>query len=416
MPGRRLELPPLARLDFESSAATITPPRQSLYSNRKTRKINFEIILYMTYSSCMASNQKKIKIALLFGGKSVEHEVSLQSAKNIIDALDKTKYDIVLIGINKDGSWGLKNQSNFLLNSTNPKLIALNRNNKDIENSLNVINQEDKRGKINVAFPILHGPYGEDGTMQGFLKLAGIPFVGPSILGSAVGFDKDVTKRLLTEAGISNTDFISFRTSDNFSFLEVKNKLKLPIIIKPANSGSSVGISKVANEKEFYKAIKEAFLFDSKIIIEKFIEDKREIECAVLGNNNPKASVCGEVITDSKHKFYSYEAKYIDEKGAKLEIPANISKSLQKKIQDLAVRTFKVLELEGMARVDFFVDKKNKIYVNEVNTIPGFTNISMYPELWKASGLSYAKLIDELVDLAIERFNKEQKLKTSYKD
>ena len=367
----------------------------------------------------MAQAPKKLKIALIFGGKSVEHEVSLQSAKNIIDALDKIKYEVVLVGINKDGTWSLKNQNNFLLNSTNPKLIALNKNNlksKEIENSLVVINQEEKRGKIDVAFPILHGPYGEDGTMQGFLKLAGIPFVGPSVLGSSVGFDKDVTKRLLTEARILNTDFVSFRNGDKISFSEVKRKLKLPMIIKPANSGSSVGISKVTNENEFKNAVAQAFLFDSKIIIEKFIEDKREIECAVLGNNNPKASLCGEVITDSKHKFYSYEAKYIDEKGARLEIPANISKSLQKKIQDLAVRTFKVLELEGMARVDFFVDKKGKIYVNEVNTIPGFTNISMYPALWKASGLSYTKLIDELVSLAIERFNKEQKLKTSYND
>lgn len=365
----------------------------------------------------MVRNSKKIKIALLFGGKSVEHEVSLQSAKNIIDALGKTKYEIVLVGIAKDGSWSIKDQSNFLLNATNPKLIALNNNStksKDVENNLALISQEEKKGKIDVAFPILHGPYGEDGTMQGFLKLAGIPFVGPSVLGSSVGFDKDVTKRLLTEALITNTAFVSFKAGDKISFSSVKRKLKLPMIVKPANSGSSVGISKVTNEKEFNKAVKEAFLFDSKIIIEKFIESKREIECAVLGNENPQASVCGEVITDSKHKFYSYEAKYIDENGAKLEIPAKINKTLQKKIQDLALRTFKALELEGMARVDFFLDKKGKIFVNEVNTIPGFTNISMYPALWKASGLSYTKLIDELVDLAIERFNREQKLQTSY--
>jgi len=211
-------------------------------------------------------------------------------------------------------------------------------------------------------------------------------------------------------------DFVSYKKGEKISFSVIKNKLKLPIIIKPANAGSSVGINKVSNINEFNKAIEEAFLFDSKIIIEKFIENKREIECAVLGNSNPKASVCGEVITDSRHKFYSYEAKYIDEKGAKLEIPARISKSLQKKIQDLAIKTFKVLELEGMARVDFFIDNKGKIYVNEVNTIPGFTNISMYPALWKASGLAYSKLIDELVLLAIERFKKEQKLKTSYND
>ena len=360
--------------------------------------------------------QKKIKIALIFGGKSVEHEVSLQSAKNIIEALDKDKYEIVLISINKDGFWSIKNQNNFLLNDSDPKLISLNPDSSKLqqEESLTVLSKEEKRGKIDVVFPVLHGSYGEDGTMQGFLKLAGIPFVGPSVLGSAIGFDKDITKKLLTEAGIPNTDFIAYKKGEKISFPKIKNKLKLPIIIKPANAGSSVGINKVSNIKEFNKAVEEAFLFDSKIIIEKFIEEKREIECAVLGNSNPKASVCGEVITDSRYKFYSYEAKYIDEKGAKLEIPAHISKSLQKKIQNLAIKTFKALELEGMARVDFFIDKRSNIYVNEVNTIPGFTNISMYPALWKASGLSYTKLIDELVLLAIKRFKREQALKTSY--
>lgn len=368
----------------------------------------------------MASNPKKIKIALICGGKSAEHEVSLQSTKNIINALNKDKYEVVLIGINKDGSWNLQNNNDFLLNASNHKLIALNNGNKDVSTSkqknenLTILSEENKKGKIDVVFPVLHGSYGEDGTIQGFFKLAGVPFVGPSILGSAVGFDKDVTKRLLNEARIPNTKFVSFKNGDNISFSKVKKILGLPMIIKPANAGSSVGISKVSNEKEFYKAVKEAFLFDSKILIEKFIEGKREIECAVLGNKNPKASVCGEVITDIKHKFYSYEAKYIDENGAKLEIPAKITKTLQKKVQDLAIKTFKVLELEGMARVDFFVDYKGKIFVNEVNTIPGFTNISMYPALWKASGLSYTKLIDELVNLAIERFNREQKLKTSY--
>ena len=365
----------------------------------------------------MNKKNKKLKIALIFGGKSVEHEVSLQSAKNIIEALNKDKYEIVLISINKDGSWNLKEQGNFLLNASNPKLIALNSNSSNLkqqDENLTILSQEEKRGRIDVAFPVLHGSYGEDGTMQGFLKLAGIPFVGPSVLGSAVGFDKDITKKLLTQAGIINTDFVSFKKGEKISFSIIKNKLKLPIIIKPANAGSSVGINKVSNIKEFNKAIEEAFLFDSKIIIEKFIENKREIECAVLGNSNPKVSVCGEVITDSRHKFYSYEAKYIDEKGAKLEIPARISKSLQKKIQNLAIKTFKALELEGMARVDFFIDNKGKIYVNEVNTIPGFTNISMYPALWKASGLAYSELIDELVLLAIERFKKEQELKTSY--
>jgi len=367
----------------------------------------------------MKKNHKKLKIALVFGGKSVEHEVSLQSAKNVLDALDKNKYEVVLIGIDKEGAWHLKDQSNFLLNSSDPKLIKLNKGDNLIasdqkEQGLAILQSEQKRGKIDAAFPILHGPYGEDGTIQGFFKLAGIPFVGPSVLGSSVSFDKDVTKRLLTEAGIPNTAFVTIRQGDKVSFSKVKKVLGLPMIAKPANSGSSVGISKIKNEKEFNTAIKYAFKFDTKIIIEKFIGEKREIECAILGNTNPMASVCGEVITNKQHSFYSYEAKYIDEKGADLEIPAKLSKSVQSKIQKLAVKTFQVLECEGLSRVDFFLLKNGKILVNEINTIPGFTNISMYPSLWGKTGITYSKLIDRLIELAIERFEREQKLQTTY--
>lgn len=356
------------------------------------------------------SKNKKLKVALLFGGKSVEHEISLMSAKNIKDAINKDKYDVVCIGINKEGKF---------VNAGNEIII------KDDLPIVSIVRTDDKRTAnqgnsssfvaCDVVFPILHGIYGEDGTVQGLLKLAGIPFVGPSVLGSSVGFDKDVTKRLLNEAGIPNTKFIVLRDNEIFSFSKIKKFLGLPMIVKPANSGSSVGISKVSNEKEFNNAISSAFLFDSKVIVESFIEDKREIECAVLGNEDPKASVCGEVITNSKHKFYSYEAKYFDKDGALIQIPAKISKSLQNKIQDLAIKTFKILELECMTRVDFFIDKNGKIFVNEVNTIPGFTNISMYPALWKEGGISYFKLIDMLIDFAIKRFKKEQKLQTSYK-
>jgi D-alanine-D-alanine ligase len=364
---------------------------------------------------------KKLKVAILFGGKSVEHEVSLQSAKNVIDALDRDKYEIILIGIDKKGTWHIQDKSNFLLNSSNPKLIALNKTNnkitKEFKNksqNLAVLSEAEKNNKIDIIIPILHGPFGEDGTIQGLLKLAGIPFVGSSVLGSAVSFDKDVTKRLLTEAGIPNTKFVTLKKENKISFSEIKKILGLPMIVKPANSGSSVGISKVKNEKEFIKAIGYAFKFDRKIIIEKFIGEKREIECAVLGNENPKASICGEVITNKKHSFYSYEAKYIDENGATLEIPAKISKGIEDKIRRLAIKTFQILECEGLSRIDFFLLKNGEILVNEINTIPGFTNISMYPRLWEASGISYSKLIDKLIELAIERFNKEQKLQTTY--
>ena len=351
---------------------------------------------------------KKLKVALMFGGKSVEHEVSLMSAKNIASALDKNKYEVIFIGIDKNGRW-LKCSSDFKINKTLKEISLIGRNN------IKSANQGEAHSVVvDVAFPILHGPYGEDGTIQGLLKMAGIPFVGPSILGSSVGFDKDITKRLLTEAKIPNTKFLTFKKEDKIIFSNVKKFLNLPIIIKPANSGSSVGISKASNEKEFNEAIKYAFKFDNKIIVEKFLENKREIECAILGNEDPKASVCGEVITNTKHKFYSYEAKYFDPEGALCEIPAKISKSLQTKIQNLAIKTFKVLGLENMSRIDFFMDKKGSLFMNEVNTIPGFTNISMYPTLWKHSGISYTNLIDKIIELAINRYKKEEKLQTSY--
>lgn len=316
----------------------------------------------------------KLKIGVLFGGKSAEHDVSLQSTKNVINGLDKSKYQITPIKINRDGKFDFS-------------LVK----------------------KFDVIFPVLHGPFGEDGSMQGLLKLAGVPFVGPSVLGSAVGMDKDVMKRLLRDAGIPIGKFITIRKTDKINFGEAKNKLGLPLFIKPANMGSSVGISKVRNEKEFIQAVKEAFKFDSKIIIEEFISG-REIECAMLGNDYPMASIPGEIIANQD--FYSYNAKYIDA-GSKSVIPAEIDKKTTKKVQEMAIKTFHALNCEGMSRVDFFLKKNGEVLVNEINTIPGFTNISMYPKLWEASGIPPSKLLDRLIELAMERFEKEQKLKTT---
>ena len=343
----------------------------------------------------MNKNFKKLKIAILFGGKSVEHEVSLKSAKKIAQAIDK----------NKNGKW-LNTGHQVAISNSNGEVIITNDGLKTI----------DKEGKtsplaVDVVFPVLHGSFGEDGTVQGILKLAGIPFVGCSVLGSAVGFDKDIAKRLLNDACILNARFIVCKAGDKITFEEAKKKLGMPMFIKPANSGSSVGVSKVKNKKEFNVAIRNAFLFDNKILIEEYIEGQ-ELECAVLGNNKPIASVVGEVITS--HSFYSYEAKYLDENGAKIDIPAKISKNMQSQIQKLAIKTFQVLSGEGLSRVDFFIKKNGKIYVNEINTLPGFTNISMYPRLWGESGISYAELIDRLIKLAIERYNIEQKLQMSY--
>lgn len=357
---------------------------------------------------------KKINVAILFGGKSAEHEVSLQSAKNVIEAIDKEKYNPILIGIDKTGKWLFNDSSNFLLNADNPKLIKINSASDEV--SLAPQSQGRVKEKqdlvIDVVFPILHGPLGEDGTVQGLLKLANIPFVGSGVLGSAVGMDKDVMKRLLRDTGIPIADFITLKIDDVLpSYEDVTKKLGAPFFVKPANMGSSVGVSKVHNQQEYETAIKLAFDFDVKLIIEEYIKG-REIECAVLGNSQPIASVPGEVM--ASHDFYSYEAKYIDENGAILEIPATLSEELVAKVQEMAIKTFKVLGCEGLGRVDFFLQEDGKIIVNEINTIPGFTKISMYPKLWEASGVSYTQLIDKLIQLAVERFEQEKKLKTSY--
>ena len=361
---------------------------------------------------------KKIQVGILFGGKSAEHEVSLRSAKNVADAIPKDKYDVILIGIDKKGRWLLNDASNFLLQTAGNPMPRLNDSGKQVAlipesaGALTAVQSSGSSvmGNIDVVFPILHGPMGEDGTVQGLLKLAGIPFVGAGVLGSAVGMDKDVMKRLLRDAGIPIGKFSTFRAEEQVSFSKVKKTLGLPLFIKPANMGSSVGVSKVRNEKEFKTAIAEAFLYDNKILVEEEIVG-REVECSVLGNDKPIASLPGEVVV--KADFYSYDAKYIDENGAAIEIPAKLPKNIIKKVQDTAIKTFKALSCEGLGRVDMFVTKSGKVVVNEINTIPGFTSISMYPKLWEASGISYPKLIDALIQLAIERFTKEAKLKTS---
>lgn len=347
---------------------------------------------------------QKTRVAIIFGGKSSEHEISIKSARNIFEALDCTKYDPILIGIGKNGEWYRQAEIKKIDSKNSVRLVS-------VGNKVQLVGDGIVKQDIDVAFPILHGTNGEDGTIQGLLKLANVPFVGAGVIGAAVGMDKDVMKRLLRDAKIPIAKFLVFRKNEKISFEKVKKSLSLPFFVKPANNGSSVGVSKVKSEKEFDRAIREAFKFDKKIIIEEAISG-REIECSVLGNDNPVASIPGEILT--KHEFYSYEAKYLDENGTRTEIPAKLTKIQVKRIQELAIQTFKVLECEGMGRVDMFLDKRGKILVNEINTIPGFTNISMYPAMWQASGMSYSKLIDKLIKLAIERFNSEKMLSTSY--
>jgi len=343
---------------------------------------------------------KKIRIGIIFGGQSSEHEVSIQSAKNVYSAIDRSKYDPVLIGISKKGKWLTIGSKDFQ-QIASQNYLALPETIQSLEfNPHESFSSE----KFDVVFPILHGSLGEDGTIQGLLKLMGVPFVGADVLGSAVGMDKDVMKRLLRDAGIPVVKFLVFHRHQKISFAYVKKNLALPFFVKPANAGSSIGVSKVSNEDEFTKAINEAFKHDRKILIEEGI-NAREIECSVLGNEEKLASVPGEVVPT--HEFYDYDAKYLDENGSRLEIPAKLTPIQSKNVQQLAIKACKVLCIDGMARVDFFLDKKSsQLYLNEVNTIPGFTNISMYPKLWEASGLSYSKLIDRLIQLALDRANK----------
>ncbi len=362
--------------------------------------------------------EKKIRVGILFGGKSAEHEVSLQSARNVIEAIDKEKYHPVLIGIDKSGKWLLNESSDVLLNSSDPQLIKLNQSGDHVAlipqngGKVSSLTGSGADEQVDVVFPILHGPLGEDGTVQGLLKLAGVPFVGACVLGSAIGMDKDVMKRLLRDAKLPISDFVTLKLNEAVpSYPSIAETLGIPFFVKPANLGSSVGVNKVRKEAEYEKAIGIAFDYDNKILIEEYVEG-RELECSVLGNDSPMASVPGEIIPT--HEFYSYEAKYIDEKGAILEIPAKVSEALTGKIQQLAIETFKTLSCEGLARVDFFLRNNNEIVVNEINTIPGFTAISMYPRLWQASGISYQELIDRLIQLALERFKKEKRLKTIY--
>ncbi len=364
----------------------------------------------------------KLTVALLFGGKSGEHEVSLRSAGSILKALNREKYNVIPIGITKEGHWRsdpkfleaafpqiLENGSPVLLPpepAQNHFLMQVPSDSRSIGN----------RVKVDVVFPALHGTYGEDGTIQGLLDMANLPYVGAGVLGSSVGMDKDVMKRLLQHAGVPMVDFLAFLDSQWQRHPvqiqeEIERLLSYPCFVKPANLGSSVGISKVRNRGELAPAVDLAAQYDRKIIVEKGI-DAREIECSVLGNDDPQASLPGEIIPS--REFYDYEAKYMDE-TSRLLIPAPLEDSQTKTVQELAIKTFLVTECSGLARVDFFLEKTTqRIYVNEINTLPGFTSISMYPKLWEATGLNYSDLIDKLIQLAIERHQARQAKKTSY--
>ena len=326
----------------------------------------------------------KLRVGVFFGGRSAEHEISIRSAKSIMQSLDKEKYEIIPIKIDRSGKFHFS---------------------KDLSIScVSCVIDENIAKYIDVAFPILHGPYGEDGSIQGLFKSFGVPFVGSGVLGSAIAMDKDVAKRLLQEAKILCAKGIVFHSYefDCINYDRIVSELGAVVFVKPANLGSSVGISKAKSRDEFFAAVKTAFLYDRKIIIEEFIKG-REIECSVLGMDAPQTSILGEIIV--KSDFYSYNAKYIQDNAANLKIPADLPADVSDKMKEIAIKAFKILCCDGMARIDFFLRDNREIFLNEVNTIPGFTEeISMYPKLWEASGIPYRELLDKLIEMALERY------------
>ncbi len=385
---------------------------------------------------------KKLRVGILFGGRSGEHEVSLLSAASVLKAIDKDKYEVVPIGITKDGRWlPAEHAENLLTGKDRAEARHLRAGDPETTPAAAVLAQgesvvvppepvhresglvpfqtdaspmrraSDRAINVDVVFPVLHGTFGEDGTIQGLLELADIPYVGAGVLGSAAGMDKDIMKSLFIAAGLPIVKHVTILRStwENDAKCTqklIEKKLKYPVFVKPANLGSSVGISKAHDRKELGPAIEEAAKFDRKIVIEQGVGGKkkkaREIECSVLGNDDAVASVPGEIVPGKE--FYDYTAKYLDE-GSQLIIPAKLTKVQTKKVQELAVRAFKAVDCSGLARVDFLMEprKAGKIYLNEINTMPGFTSISMYPKLWAASGLAYANLIDRLIQLGVER-------------
>lgn len=345
----------------------------------------------------------KLKLGVIFGGMSGEHEVSLQSAINVIKAVDTEKYDIALLGINRDGKFGAFNGE--------IERIPTGEWEEDVKCFSNTL--PESFSSVDVIFPVLHGPYGEDGTIQGMLELMRIPYVGCDVISSAIGMDKVVSKQLFTAAGIKTGPYVTCRKSEIKSNLaeiinKIENELRYPVFVKPANMGSSVGISKAHDSEELGKALVFAARYDKKVIIEQGI-DCREIEVSVLGNNKIEASCPGEILPS--HEFYDYEAKYLDGDNSKLLIPAPLDKDQEEMIRKYAIDAFVAIGGCGMGRVDFFIEKSSgEILINEINTIPGFTKISMYPKLWEASGIGYNKLVDRLIELALERMKEKEEV------
>ena len=355
---------------------------------------------------------EKIRVCVLFGGRSCEHEVSVTSARSVLEAIDSEKYDVTMIGISKEGGWLLAGDAQKVLSAGTvqgddlvPVLLDYPGTSDLIVTNGSVLDSGRNR-PVDVVFPILHGPYGEDGTVQGLLELAGVAYVGAGVGGSAVSMDKELMKRVFRAEGLQQLPYLVFlrgrwRQEPMQVQREIEAALNYPVFVKPANLGSSVGITKVHEPAGLKGGMDEAASYDTKILVEANAADCREVECAVLGNEDPKTSVLGEIVPGNE--FYDYNAKYLDD-NSDLIIPAALSERTSDHVRRLSVEAFRAVDAAGMARVDFFVSAdESEVYVNEINTIPGFTPISMYPKLWQASGLEYGELIDRLIQLALER-------------
>jgi D-alanine-D-alanine ligase len=368
----------------------------------------------VTLGPVMAKSPR-LRVAVLFGGRSAEHEISLLSARFVLESLDPERYEAVLVGIDKDGRWLLQEAALLLGAARDPRLVKLNAAMPGVllppysqpgGDQLVRVGDGPPLG-VDVIFPVLHGPMGEDGTVQGLLELSGVPYVGAGVLGSAVGMDKDVMKRLLLQAGLPVLAYEAVRRAEwqraPAAVLERLAGLGFPQFVKPANLGSSVGVGRVLEPSALEAALVHAFEFDDKLVVERGLDHPREIECAVLGGDVPRASIPGEITIDHPDGFYSYAAKYVDESGASTKIPADLSRAQVEAVQGLALATFQTLECDGLARVDLFLDHGGALYVNEINTLPGFTAVSMFPKLWHASGMSAAELMNFLIEDALAR-------------
>jgi D-alanine-D-alanine ligase len=371
----------------------------------------------------------RIRVGVIFGGRSSEHEISLRSALSIMSAMDPARYDVVPIGIARDGRWYLYENAIGMLRDAVEQVGELSSVDAAPVGLLpqpgaNLLVNVNGNGAallansgLEVVFPVLHGPFGEDGTVQGLLELAGIAYVGAGVLGSAVGMDKEMQKRLFRDAGVPVVRFSSLEHCEYrrqpASAARLADEIGYPVFVKPNALGSSIGIAKVKGPRDLSAALEKAFQYDRKVLIEAACEG-REFECSVLGNDDPEASLPGEVTVEHGHDFYSYDSKYLDPKGASFKIPAELAQNISQRIRDLSVAAFKALSLRGMARVDFLANRDlSEIYVGEVNTIPGFTSISMYPKLWEVSGLPLPKLIDRLIELALEDHRERASLKVT---